>query len=316
MDEFYLNLMRENAVEPDKNLGQNFLFDREIIAKIVDAAELKPGEQVLEIGPGLGTLTAEILSRGAKVLAIEYDEILAKNLPQNVAKILREIYHDENSAENLHVENADFLQFDLREISKHDYKIVANIPYNITKPIIEKITHPLVPNLAVLLVQKEVAQKAAARPGKHSVFSLRTQNFADVSLGPVVLRDKFVPAPKVDSEVLILNPFSREDKITKFLDVPNLTFLPTLENSTAYGPFAEKVWRLVSAGFREKRKKLRTSLAPALSRNKDETAKILREKGIDPNLRAQDLSMDDWLHLAKAVYKNPPEKGENREKFS
>jgi len=279
--------MMNQAITPNKNLGQHWLFDRDILCEIVDYAKVSRTDTVLEIGPGLGTLTAELLSRGCKVFAVEFDENLAENLNKNIAKILPNFPN-----ENLMISREDFLKFDLGKLPSH-YKIVANIPYNITSPIIAKIlTAKNPPTIAVLLVQKEVAERIVAKPGELSMLAIRTQVFAECSLGIEVSPDKFTPPPEVDSQVLILIPHVKS-LIREFCEQEKIA------NEEL---FAKTFWRIISAGFANKRKKIRSSLAGGLNFAKPQIDEILHSVNINPNLRAQDLAIDYWLKLAKAEY--------------
>ena len=236
---------------------------------------------------------------------MEFDENLAKNLHANIAKMMkiREenlLEFDENFAKNLIVEHTDFLQFDLEDFAKNldgkSYKIVANIPYNITKPIITKIVESMNPPvLAALLVQREVAEKVAAKAGDFSVLSLRIQNFSDAKTGIKVSRKFFTPEPKVESQMLILRP-RKVSQIREFFDEKNLSEDVKVE------VFAKKFWQIVNAGFANKRKKLHTSLNGIFAKTKDETAEFLREIGIDSNLRAQDLTFENWLEIAQEFF--------------
>jgi 16S rRNA (adenine1518-N6/adenine1519-N6)-dimethyltransferase len=264
---------------PNKHLGQHFLFDKKILHDIIIPAELSANDTVLEIGPGLGTLTAELLATGANVIVVEFDRELAQNLKKKIEK----------GSNNLTVITGDFLQFNLNNVPEN-YKIVANIPYNITSPIIEKIlTSENRPQIAVLLIQKEVARRIIAAPGDLSVLAIRTQIFAETNLGIEVPPEKFTPPPEVDSQVLVLTPRPK-NLITTFCENENIT------DETA---FTKTFWRLINAGFANKRKKLRTSLAPAFSKTKPETENFLRQNNLDPNLRAQDVAIAQWLRLAQ-----------------
>ncbi|MDO4271927.1 MAG: 16S rRNA (adenine(1518)-N(6)/adenine(1519)-N(6))-dimethyltransferase RsmA [Candidatus Saccharibacteria bacterium] len=254
-------------VRARKELGQNFLFDDKVLATIAGYGELSSSDSVLEIGPGLGTLTRQLCARAGRVTAVEFDSDLAANL-QDLAS--------ENS--KLAVINEDILRFDLDSLPR-DYKVVANIPYNITSKIIERLwASDNQPQLAVLLVQKEVAERLAARAGQLSVIAIATQVFATIELGIKVPAELFTPAPKVDSQVVIMKrrpqPLVPADKLDQFMYV-------------------------VKAGFSEKRKKLRSSLAVGLRTNKVEAERLLAEVGIDPNKRAQELTIDEWKRLAK-----------------
>lgn len=178
----------------NKSLGQHWLKDREILNEIADLAVEDNVKLCVEIGPGLGTLTSSLLKNFEKVLAIEYDERLAKNLPNSFP------------GKNLEVINADFLDFNLEKI-KEPYVAVGNIPYYITSPIILKLLETAnLPKRVVLLIQKEVAERVTARAGKHTVLSLSVQNRAYAELGSFVGRELFTPPPKVDSQAIILEP--------------------------------------------------------------------------------------------------------------
>ena len=249
-----------------KELGQHWLRDRDTLAAIADEADIQSGETVLEIGPGLGTLTSELLRHGARVTAVEYDADLARKLPGQFP------------GKELTVVNQDILQFDLAQLPS-DYKVVANVPYYITSKIVEKLVRAEhKPSIAVLLVQKEVAERLAAKPGDMSLLALSAQLFTHVRLGVFVPRELFTPPPKVDSQVIVL----------EFLNEP----LIPLEDEKAF-------WRVAHAGFSERRKKLRSSIAAGLHITKPAAEELLRHANIDPSARAEDLSIADWQRLAK-----------------
>ncbi len=251
---------------PKKELGQHWLKDRDILAAIADDAELLPDDTVLEIGPGLGTLTSELLRRTGSVVAVEFDPDLARKLPGQFP------------GKNLTVVHEDILQFDLGALPA-GYKVVANVPYYITSKIIETLmTAENKPSLVVILVQKEVAQRVAARAGDMSILAVSAQVFAEAHLGVEVSREFFTPPPKVDSQVVVLR--TREHPLV--------------------APEDEKAFfRVVKAGFSAKRKKLRSSIAAGLAISKPAAEELLRHADINPELRAEDLSIDDWLRLAR-----------------
>ena len=252
---------------PNKSLGQHWLKDRLILEAIADSATITPHDTVLEIGPGLGTLTSVLLSRAKEVIAVEFDSELARKLPGQFP------------GKNLTVHNEDILSFDLTQMPV-DYKVVANVPYYITSKIVQLLmTGTNKPSVAVLLVQKEVAERLAARPGDMSILALSAQVYADVSLGEYVPCEYFTPPPKVDSQVVILRT--------------RPTPLVTSEQEKAF-------FRVVKAGFSAKRKKLRSSLAGGLGIEKPDVEKLLARARISPDARAEDLSIDAWLRLVKA----------------
>ena len=259
-------------VRPKKELGQNFLFDDGVLSTIASYGELSGDDTVLEIGPGLGTLTSRLCRQAGQVVAVEFDSELADLLPANVAEL------SGYAVSNLTVVNQDFLGYDLSGLQA-GYKVIANIPYNITSKIIEKLwSADNKPSLVVLLVQQEVAERLAAQPGKMSVLAISAQIFAEVELDIKVPAEMFTPAPKVDSQVVIMRRRSEQ----------------LVEDSQL-----EQFFYVVKAGFSEKRKKLRSSLAVGLRTNKTEAERLLLEADIDPNKRAQELSIDDWKRLAK-----------------
>lgn len=251
---------------PKKELGQHWLSDRAILATIADVAELTTQDTVLEIGPGFGTLTSELVRRAGRVVAVEFDADLARKLPGQFP------------GKKLTVKHEDILQFDLTALPEN-YKVVANVPYYITSKIVEKLlTSSNPPETTVLLVQKEVAERIAADPGEMSLLALSAQIFAEASLGVAVPREYFTPPPKVDSQVVVLHRRS----------------------SPLVAPAERKVlFRLARAGFREKRKKLRSSIAAGLAITKPEAEQLLRIAHIDPNVRAQDLAIADWQRLTR-----------------
>lgn len=255
------------ALQNNKSLGQHWLKDREILAAIADEAQLSSKDTVLEVGPGLGTLTSELLRRAARVVAVEFDADLARKLPGQFP------------GKSLEVFSEDILQFDLSTLPA-GYKVVANVPYYITSKIIEKLmTAANKPSKVVILVQKEVAKRVAAQPGDMSILAISAQVFAEANLGVAVPRRYFTPAPKVDSQVVVL----------------------TTRVSPLVIPSDEKLFfRVVKAGFRAKRKMLRSSIAAGLTLTKLAAEELLKSVAIDPNKRAEDLSIDDWLRLTNA----------------
>lgn len=250
----------------NKSLGQHWLHDRGILEAIAEAADIEPHDTVLEIGPGLGTLTSELLRRADSVTAVEFDAELARKLPGQFP------------GKNLSVINEDILQFALDELPA-GYKVVANVPYYITSKIVERLmTANNKPSIAVLLVQKEVAERIAAKPGDMSILAVAAQIYAEASLGVEVPKQYFTPPPKVDSQVVVL----------KVRETP---LLPKEDERALF--------RVVKAGFSAKRKKLRSSISAGLAISKSAAEELLRHASINPDSRAEDLSIDDWLRLAK-----------------
>lgn len=253
---------------PKKSLGQHWLKDREVLSAIADDALIHANDTVLEIGPGLGTLTSELLRRAKKVVAVEIDGDLARKLPGQFP------------GKNLEVVNQDILSFDLRDLPK-DYIVVANVPYYITSKIIHLLmTAPNKPRRVVLLIQKEVAERLAADAGEMSILAISAQVFATVELSDVVPAEYFTPPPKVDSQVVVLNTRTKA--------------LITEDTEKHF-------FKVVKAGFSLKRKKLRSSISAGLSISKDQAEQYLKQAGIDPNDRAEALTIQDWKKLSQIV---------------
>ncbi len=249
-----------------KSLGQNWLKDRDILIDIADQASVDGVDTVIEIGPGLGTLTSALFQFFDKVTAVELDDRLAENLPKSFP------------GKNLEVVHKDVLSLNLDELNLPEkYVVAGNIPYYITSPIIQKFIHEThKPEKIVLLIQKEVAERLAAVPGDYSVLGLSAQIYAKVTLGPVVKREFFTPPPKVDSQVVILEP---------------------LETPLA----SEKTMALIKLGFIAPRKKLASNLTVGLKLPKEEILKKFAANHISENARPADLTIADWVALEKSL---------------
>lgn len=253
---------------PNKSLGQHWLNDDVSLHAMVAAAAVQPEDTVLEVGPGLGPLTKLLVDSADQVIAVEFDRDLAAKLPGRVP------------ARNLQVVNQDILQFDLTSLPP-DYKVVANIPYYLTSKLVRVMSESTnSPLIAALLIQKEVAERLAAKPGQLSILGVTAQYFWEVSLDMVVPAELFTPPPKVDSQIAVLS--RRQQPL--FADVDTKQF-----------------FRLVKAGFGEKRKTLLNSLSAGLRMDKPAVLGCLAAAGIDPGLRAQALSLDDWHKLYLTV---------------
>lgn len=253
---------------PKKSLGQHWLKDRQVLSDIAEAAEITSLDTVLEIGPGLGTLTSELLRRAEKVIAVELDGELAAKLPGQFP------------GKTLAVINEDILDFDLSMLPK-DYIVVANVPYYITSKIIQKLlTSDNKPKTTVLLIQKEVAVRLAAEPGNMSILSISAQIYGEVELDQLVHAHFFTPPPKVDSQVVVIK--TRSEPLISFED-------------------EKRFFKVVKAGFSAKRKKLRSSLSAGLNLPKPEVEAILKQAGINPDDRAEALAINQWIDLMKIV---------------
>ncbi|HEU4914718.1 MAG TPA: 16S rRNA (adenine(1518)-N(6)/adenine(1519)-N(6))-dimethyltransferase RsmA [Candidatus Saccharimonadales bacterium] len=250
-----------------KSLGQHWLDDPLSLDAMLDAADIGLDDTVLEIGPGPGTLTEELVNGAKQVVAVEFDADLARELPLRVP------------ADNLTVVNQDILRFDLTSLPA-GYKVVANIPYYLTSNLLRVLCES--PNhfsQAAILIQKEVAQRVCAKPGDMSLLSVSVQFYCEASLGPVVKAELFTPPPKVDSQILKL----------------------TFRGKPLFDVDTKAFFRLVKAGFAQRRKTLLNSLSGGLHLSRDDTEVLITRAGLKPTVRAQNLSLDDWYSLYKAL---------------
>jgi len=262
-------LMARERLRPNRSLSQNFLTDASVLDEIVAAAELQPGDRVVEIGPGLGVLTRRLLAAGASVLAVELDPRLASWLRRELG-----------SLEGFELIEADALTIHPRDcFAGEPFKLVANIPYHITSPLLHAFLEgERPPELTVLLVQAEVAERVAAPPGQMSYLSVFVQNVAHAEIVARVPADAFEPAPKVDSAVLRLR--RRADPV-----VP-------------VGGGREPFYRVVQAGFRQRRKQLHNGLGRELPVPPEALSAAFVDCDIDSQRRPQTLSVDEWACLA------------------
>ncbi|MBR3164051.1 ribosomal RNA small subunit methyltransferase A [Candidatus Saccharibacteria bacterium] len=258
------------SLQNNKSLGQHWLKDRATLLEIaaLGTNPTSPVDTVLEVGPGLGTLTSALFQYFQRVIAVEVDAKLAANLPLSFP------------GKNLTVVNQDILSLDLSQLSlPTSYVVVGNIPYYITSPIIQKfllVAAPMRPQRIVLLMQKEVAERLAASAGGYSVLALSAQIYADVSLGPIVDRSLFTPPPKVDSRVVVFTPRSN----------------PLATESTL---------RLIKQGFSAPRKKLVKNLVANLHISKDALCDVFEELQLSRDARPADLSIPEWVALEKRL---------------
>lgn len=268
---------------PKKSLGQHWLHDPVSLQAMLAAARVDEHDTVLEIGPGLGTLTELLVHAADQVVAVEFDEALAHDLSERVESLVGA------PAGNLRVVHQDILAFDLTSLPP-GYKVVANIPYYLTSKLVRVLSESSnPPSVAVLLVQREVAERLAARPGGLSILGVTAQYYFDVTLDKIVPAELFTPPPKVDSQIVVLRRRS--------------TPLFPMTNPDGSMFDAREFFRIVKAGFGAKRKTLLNSLSAGLHLTKEETRALLETVGIDGGLRAQNLSLDDWhkLYVAHAA---------------
>ncbi len=261
-------LLRRHGLRPDKKLGQNFLEDSAALESIVSVSGIQPDDTVLEVGPGLGSLTRLLASSCERVIAVELDSDLIPPLKSVLAPF-----------NNVQVIQGDILKLPLSAlISKPGYLVVANIPYYITSAIIRRLLESEVrPRRIVLTIQKEVAERICAAPGDLSLLALSVQVYGQPEIKAVIPAAAFRPAPQVDSAVLSVDIYP-EPRIPRAM-LPAFFFL-------------------IKAGFAQKRKTLRNSLSAGLHLSKSDAEALLRSVEIDPMRRAETLTLDEWRRLA------------------
>jgi 16S rRNA (adenine1518-N6/adenine1519-N6)-dimethyltransferase len=268
-----------------KSLGQHFLNSKHVLDQIINAGKIKPGENILEIGPGTGVLTAELLKTGAHVVAVEKDV--------RAHELLQEKFAEEIRNGQLKLILGDILDSNLEsKISNLEiYSLIANIPYYITGAILEKfLEHTPRPQKMVLLVQKEVAERIVARPehstrkSKESILSISVKVFGTPKIIAKVPPGAFTPPPTIDSAILSIENIS--DKNFNGLLGQNPEVI-------------SRFFKIVKAGFAHKRKILRRNLEDLI--DKDTINKIWEQLKLDPNVRAEDLTPENWLDIIRQV---------------
>ena len=272
------SIREKYGLQLSKSLGQNFITDRNILEKIIEGAGVEDGDLVIEIGPGIGVLTAELAERASFVTAVEIDGRLIPILEETLSEY-----------DNIRIVNQDILKTDLGRIieeSRQDGRftgkvhIIGNLPYYITTPIIMKLLEEQVPADSItVMMQKEVADRIRSAPGSktYGAISVAVQYYCRVTKVTDVPKESFVPRPKVESTVLNLEPLD-----AKAIELKD-----------------EKVFmRCIKAGFAQRRKTLLNSLASAGGMDKDKVKRILAAAGIDPGRRAETLTVEEFGRIA------------------
>ncbi|MCK4745024.1 ribosomal RNA small subunit methyltransferase A [Candidatus Parcubacteria bacterium] len=266
-------ILKKYNISLKHKFGQNFLTDAKILDKIIKIADLKKEDTVLEIGAGIGTLTRELAEKVKKVIAVEID--------RELVKVLRKIFSRTGNIEIIEKSalSNDFKIANFIDI-KNSYKVVANLPYNITSRFIRKFLadERIKPKSMVLMVQKEVAKRITAKPGQMSLLSVSCQFYADCELAFFVSRKSFLPIPKVDSAAVKLKIKDSKPRIDE-----------------------KYFFQIVKAGFSSRRKKLKSNLAKGLDIKKEDIDKIFIKLKLGENIRAQELSVEDWIGLYKNI---------------
>lgn len=272
-----MDLVKKHGFKFTKSLGQNFLIDDNIVDKIVAGAGIGPGDKIIEVGPGIGTLTREMASRAQNLMAVEIDK--------NLIPILEDTLED---YDNVKIVNEDIIKADIRGLIDENLgggpvKLVANLPYYITTPIIMRFLEENI-NVTdiVVMVQKEVAERMNAQPGgkDFGALSVAVQYYCDTEIVAKVPRHLFVPQPNVDSIVIALR--IRPERKYK-VDDEDLYF------------------KVVKAAFGQRRKTLLNSISSMGNLAKDQVKEALEEAGIDPKRRGETLSLDEFAILSNVI---------------
>jgi 16S rRNA (adenine1518-N6/adenine1519-N6)-dimethyltransferase len=261
------NLLYAHGMRPNKAFGQNFLVDSSVLMKIVEAAELEPSDQVLEVGAGTGVLTRELAQRARRVVAVELERDMLALLAKTTSKY-----------PNVELVARNLLYLDPVEVFDAEaYKLVANLPYYITAPTFRHFLESAnPPRLLVVMVQQEVAQRIVAHPGDLSLLAVSIQFYGQPKIVGQVPARAFYPAPKVDSAILRIEvnaqaPFTAAER--------------------------DSFFKVVQAGFSERRKQLHNALASGLHRKNEDVRAWLASANIDISRRAETLSIEEWLRL-------------------
>jgi 16S rRNA (adenine1518-N6/adenine1519-N6)-dimethyltransferase len=258
------NILKSKDIRPSKRFGQNFLIDEESLEEIIKAAELKPNDLVLEIGPGTGSLTEKIAKSVDKVIAVEKD--------RNMISILKERFKD---IKNIEVIEADILKY---QIEFKSYKVIGNLPFYLTAPIIRKLLEiENQPSLMALIVQKEVGQRICANSPKMNLLAASIQIYSHPEIISFISKTSFWPAPEVDAAVIKIVP--KENKINK--------------------TDSDLFFKIIKAGFSQPRKQLINNLSAGLDIDKNKTGEWLKKNNLSPKQRAETLDIKEWLILTE-----------------
>lgn len=268
--------LHHSGVKAKKSLGQNFLKSTEVRDKIISSAELGKEDVVIEVGPGLGVLSGEIAKGAGKLLAVELDDRLIQKLNITLKQY-----------DNVRIIHQDILEVDLpallREENVSSYKVVANLPYYITSAVVRYFLEAEVrPQNMVIMVQKEVAESITAQPGKMSILSVSVQVYGEAEIVTIVPPEAFTPAPSIDSAVVRIKTHEK----------------PHVEREKEVLFF-----KVVKAGFCMPRKQLANTLSKGLNKPKEKITQILKNMGVEPNQRAETLSVEEWVRLQTLLEK-------------
>ncbi len=266
--------LNQLGIKADKHLGQHFLIDQEVLDKIQEISSefVAPRDMVLEVGPGLGVLTSQLIANSNQVTAVEKDPVFADELAEFLGK-----------PANLKVVKGDILDFLNQTSFTGDWCVIANIPYAITSPLIRKLLYrENPPHHCLLLVQKELAERICAKPGNRNrgLLTVQVEITAEAEIVATVPKSSFWPQPEVESALLLLK---------------------TRKEALVNPKNQKQLMRIVIAGFSSKRKQLLNSLAGGLGKSTEEVKSILRSANIDATRRAETLTLAEWQRLAETL---------------
>jgi len=262
-------LLKNKGIKPKKQLGQNFLIEKNIVEKIITAADVKGNDIVLEVGAGIGVLTQSLAKKAKKVIAVEKD----KNLVELLKNRLK-------GFKNIGIISGDILKINIEKlIGKEKYILVANIPYYITAPFIDKfLKSSLKPKTMVLMLQKEVAQRICSDPPKMNRLAVLAQFYASPEIIQIISKNSFWPKPKIDSAVLKLKIKKDRQQLKSKL-------------------FEEKFFKVVKIGFSHPRKQIINNLKNGFNLSFEQTINVLKLAKVPAKKRAENLSLKDWTKI-------------------
>jgi 16S rRNA (adenine1518-N6/adenine1519-N6)-dimethyltransferase len=263
-------ILEKYRTKPSHLMGQNFLVNAGVLANIIEASNISPDDVVVEVGPGIGTLTQALAQKAKKVIAIEKDKAMVE--------ILKETMKEYNNVEIIH---ADILQPNSYTLDSRPYKVVANIPYYLTSALIRQfLEEKNQPESMILMIQKEVAQRICAKPPSMSILAAAVQIYAEPKIISYVSKNSFWPAPEVDSAIIKIIPHS---------------------SALSSAEFRNKFFRILKAGFSHPRKQLINNLSASLKKERGQTKEWLLKNSIQPTQRAETLTIEDWKDLANSL---------------
>jgi len=265
------SLLKKYAIRPSKRLGQNFLISKSAVKKLIAAADINSEDIILEVGPGIGTITIELANIAKQVIAVEKDRALIPVLSETT-----------NSSANIQILNKDILKFENLEIDCklkiENWKLVGNIPYYLTAPLIRKFLESKnPPKSIVFIIQKEMAQRICASPPDMSILAVSVQFYANAEIITYIPRSSFWPMPKVDSAIIKITPRAV------------IARRPSDYSRRADAAISKTFFKTVRAGFSNPRKQLGNNLSKEL----------LRAADIDPTRRAETLTVKEWVNISK-----------------